>query len=238
MKISTSNRGFTLIELLVVIAIIAILASILFPVFGRARENARRTSCLSNMKQIGLGIVQYTQDYDEMYMVSQGNTNNYALSRIGPYTKSDQIFVCPSATSGFTDILRSTGTGTTRNSYYVTGSGTPGGATYNWGLFGTPAVSIASVTAPSETIMMSEQSDNSSDWHIDFDPNAAPTGGNSDDANQRVTARHLDGAVYLFADGHTKWLKRGGTTNDATGANATINNVRYYYFWRSGVNGK
>src|SRR4028118_1774787 len=60
-----SRSGFTLIELLVVIAIIGILASILFPVFARARENARRSSCQSNLKQIGLGILQYTQDYDE-----------------------------------------------------------------------------------------------------------------------------------------------------------------------------
>ena len=62
-----NRRAFTLIELLVVIAIIAILAAILFPVFARARENARRASCMSNMKQIGLGIMQYTQDYDETY---------------------------------------------------------------------------------------------------------------------------------------------------------------------------
>jgi prepilin-type N-terminal cleavage/methylation domain-containing protein len=61
------NRAFTLIELLVVIAIIAILAAILFPVFARAREQARKTSCLSNMKQIGLGIGMYVQDYDEKY---------------------------------------------------------------------------------------------------------------------------------------------------------------------------
>src|SRR5688572_16253581 len=60
-----THKGFTLIELLVVIAIIAILASILFPVFARARENARRSSCQSNLKQLGLGFIQYTQDYDE-----------------------------------------------------------------------------------------------------------------------------------------------------------------------------
>jgi prepilin-type N-terminal cleavage/methylation domain-containing protein len=61
------RKGFTLIELLIVIEIIAILAAVLFPVFGRARENARRSSCQSNLKQIGMGLLQYTQDYDESY---------------------------------------------------------------------------------------------------------------------------------------------------------------------------
>ncbi|MBM3498472.1 MAG: DUF1559 domain-containing protein [Armatimonadetes bacterium] len=61
------SQGFTLIELLVVIAIIAILAAILFPVFARAREKARQTSCLSNVKQLGLGVMMYCQDYDETY---------------------------------------------------------------------------------------------------------------------------------------------------------------------------
>src|SRR6218665_2214986 len=70
------RHGFTLIELLVVIAIIAILAAILFPVFARARENARRSACQSNLKQIGLGIMQYTQDYDERYPIRY--YNNYA----------------------------------------------------------------------------------------------------------------------------------------------------------------
>ena len=94
------KRAFTLIELLVVIAIIAILASILFPAFARARENARRASCMSNLKQIGLGIMQYTQDYDESFPFAG---NEYPIAAgvdfpnlLQPYTKSTAIFVCPS----------------------------------------------------------------------------------------------------------------------------------------------
>jgi len=97
-----AHRGFTLIELLVVIAIIAILAAILFPVFARARENARRSSCQSNLKQIGLGIVQYTQDFDERMPTAGGNNCAAAdpitwRAKIFPYVKSAQVFVCPSA---------------------------------------------------------------------------------------------------------------------------------------------
>jgi prepilin-type N-terminal cleavage/methylation domain-containing protein/prepilin-type processing-associated H-X9-DG protein len=103
-----SRRGFTLIELLVVIAIIAILASILFPVFARARENARRSSCLSNMKQQGLGVMQYTQDYDEKYPQAYYYPDNSSSSGgyahwsglIQPYVKSNQLFVCPSDKNG------------------------------------------------------------------------------------------------------------------------------------------
>jgi prepilin-type N-terminal cleavage/methylation domain-containing protein/prepilin-type processing-associated H-X9-DG protein len=87
--------GFTLIELLVVIAIIAILASILFPVFARARENARRSSCSSNMKQIMLGVLQYVQDYDEKYPLRDTSTRSWTIF-VQPYLKSEQIFHCPS----------------------------------------------------------------------------------------------------------------------------------------------
>jgi len=107
------RAAFTLIELLVVIAIIAILAAILFPVFAQARESARKASCISNTKQLGLGVMMYVQDYDEMYPCNSWDTppigtadtdahNAGFLSatqwvwRIMPYIKNKQIFVCPS----------------------------------------------------------------------------------------------------------------------------------------------
>lgn len=95
--------GFTLIELLVVIAIIALLAAILFPVFGRARENARRSSCQSNLKQIGVAVLQYAQDYDEIYPMTRwnppanlGGTRMSWMHCTQPYMKSYQIYRCPS----------------------------------------------------------------------------------------------------------------------------------------------
>lgn len=125
MSKSVSRRGFTLIELLVVISVIAILAAILFPVFGRVRENARRSSCASNLKQIGLGIMQYAQDYDEVMVPSYldgtcdspggfgygTNTGtclgvtvagNYKwMDLVYSYVKSDAVFNCPSVGNNF-----------------------------------------------------------------------------------------------------------------------------------------
>ncbi len=99
-----NRRGFTLIELLVVIAIIAILAAILFPVFAQAREKARQTACLSNLRQVGLGLQMYAQDYDEVLPTSIDVVNfadpkapNNFLAALIPYIKSKAIFICPSS---------------------------------------------------------------------------------------------------------------------------------------------
>ena len=103
---STRRTGFTLIELLVVIAIISILASMLFPTFARAREQARKTVCVSNTKQIGLGILQYTQDYDESYPIGfpfwasslspAPPPDRLLVNVVDPYIKSTQVWSCPS----------------------------------------------------------------------------------------------------------------------------------------------
>ena len=103
------RKAFTLIELLVVIVIISILSAILFPVFARARENARRTSCMSNLKQISIGVMMYTQDYDETFMIRYQDPNDNSLYDrfagekawsvlLQPYIKSTQLFKCPSQT--------------------------------------------------------------------------------------------------------------------------------------------
>jgi prepilin-type N-terminal cleavage/methylation domain-containing protein/prepilin-type processing-associated H-X9-DG protein len=92
---SLARRGFTLIELLVVIAIIAILASILFPVFAKAREKARQASCASNEKQLTLGVIQYTQDNDEQMPEGGGNIGRGWGARIYPYVKSVNVYKCP-----------------------------------------------------------------------------------------------------------------------------------------------
>ncbi len=124
-----TKKAFTLIELLVVIAIIAILAAILFPVFGRARESARRSSCQSNMKQIGLGMQQYQQDYDERvvpyrnavpnpysnaandpFLGTSGTPSTRTASfmnvLLDPYIKSEQIWLCPSNPDAWVNVDR------------------------------------------------------------------------------------------------------------------------------------
>jgi len=146
MNYSKKNGGFTLIELLVVIAIISILASILFPVFARARENARRASCMSNLKQFGLALMQYTQDYDGQYpkysdvnlhppvapdppggYYASNPLNGYTWCQLTyPYHKSLNIFFCPSTSQRDAGGVN---TKISQKNYganaYVMGAGTP-----------------------------------------------------------------------------------------------------------------
>ena len=212
-ELEKKRKGFTLIELLVVIAIIGILASILFPVFARARENARRTSCLSNLKQIGLGVMQYTQDYDEKLPLYQILTTP-SLSwqwQIMPYVKSTQLFVCPSAQK------IATGTANSCDPTYIPPipSNILGGYGMNYHYLGdTAGISLAAIDKSAETVFAGEANGLAS-TRVIYRPvlwgagsgstscvSPAPTFGDN------VADWHFGGNNILFCDGHAKWLKK------------------------------
>ena len=143
--VNGTKRGFTLIELLVVIAIIAILAAILFPVFAQAREKARAISCLSNMKQLGLGELMYNQDNDEKYTPGQnpyGEANGWA-GQLYPLIKSVAVFHCPDDA-------------TTPNGSVVSYGINRNTAVYNGGGTGADGQTIASFTSPAKTVLLFE----------------------------------------------------------------------------------
>jgi len=226
----SARKGFTLIELLVVIAIIAILAAILFPVFARAREKARQTSCLSNMKQIGLGLMMYVQDYDEMmpgfkvYLVG-GDSNTRGdgwYDAIEPYVKNEQIGICPSyrydSTYGRTNMPNATGYwGRTLTASY----GVPAqdsncvAALGNLGTmfsgYTPPGPSIASVTKPAETVMVFESTTN---WTQQTSGYGYDNSGNLRTINEAGVrgAQHFRHNMQMnvtFADGHAKSMDPG-----------------------------
>ena len=233
--------GFTLIELLVVIAIISILAAILFPVFARARENARRTSCLSNMKQMGLGMMQYMQDYDEVYPMHYNGSERWPQI-MNPYVKSNQLYQCPSRDAGFEYQGDYTSAGTIGygmnywlNSYYYPSSTERG-------------IKMAAIQRPTETVWIAEingiprgsnpSSVNAYQSYPSYygkvsNPSSTTYGMSvSPEPPGRLTERHLEGVNVLWADGHVKWLKREvlesdtGTTTTETLAKATCK-----YWW-------
>ena len=214
------KAGFTLIELLVVIAIIAIFAAILFPAFARARENARRASCSSNLKQIGLGLMQYAQDYDERlctmdstdfgstfalvedFMSPSAGTNS--LRGVFPYTKSTQILDCPSAPA-------------------ITGGGAPTAiSSTSYAENGVvTGRSLAVITNPSEIVYFQEIQGRSKYFTLrPMHQNFTNFGGYGLSAAtpaiywhqtvagvEEYSARHFDGGNLLFCDGHVKWRK-------------------------------
>ncbi len=201
----TRRTGFTLIELLVVIAIIAILAAILFPVFARAREKARQSTCLSNAKQIGLGLLMYMQDYDECFVrtsaadmtawAAAGNRHSVWYRAVMPYVKNNQLFICPS--DGNRTSARWDSTGSTWNES-TSAAGQwhfplSYGVNHNFG-----GASLAQIQFPAETGMAFECTLILSYEATDWDPRTTI----------RDASRHNDGFNSVMFDGHAKWYQR------------------------------
>jgi prepilin-type N-terminal cleavage/methylation domain-containing protein/prepilin-type processing-associated H-X9-DG protein len=188
MRHRNRQRAFTLIELLVVIAVIAILTSILFPVFARAREQARKSACLSNLKQVGLAVMLYVQDYDESYPMAYspvpssdpmpGTSASYWFNVLQPYAKNRNVWYCPTAGRLMvpgTDFQQYSG----GYAYNACGTSVPGSVgTTLWNGFGvmfddatgvaqcTPhgsIVKIAAVSNTSETILITDPASNGED---------------------------------------------------------------------------
>jgi prepilin-type N-terminal cleavage/methylation domain-containing protein/prepilin-type processing-associated H-X9-DG protein len=200
-KSNSTTKAFTLIELLVVIAIIAILAAILFPVFGRARENARATSCSSNLKQIGLAFIQYSQDYDEIYPIAGGaitwNPTSGGLSwmqALYPYTKSEQLYKCPSDTYSSTGI-------DSKYSYFMSAraafisAGSVAAATRESSIQ-FPSLFVTGGDTDSKIFAVTDADKD------DYSTNLMGFGTNGTTAYD--SRRHLGGQNILFADGHVK----------------------------------
>jgi prepilin-type N-terminal cleavage/methylation domain-containing protein/prepilin-type processing-associated H-X9-DG protein len=224
MQISALRRGFTLIELLVVIAIIAILAAILFPVFAQARDKARSVSCLSNMKQLGLALTMYLQDYDERVLPryaacpSTGPTSKNDLLWTGllqPYIKNKGIFVCSSATNtNYADQWRQwDGTidvNNNRGRVSVGYNQTISGWYYATDACGEMILpTLPQVFVPAKNVMFADSVSGDiaggfrgylfGNTGLNVPYTATPAGS--------MAARHQEGTNLTFFDGHAKWFK-------------------------------
>ena len=206
------RRGFTLIELLVVIAIIAILAAILFPVFARAREKARQTSCINNVKQMTMSLLMYAQDNDEMFGMAGGYQSarpcaDWWPTAIYPYVKNVQVYVCPSNQKQ----------GTTYNYWAQTFPLQPSYAALN----GLQYTALARVEYPAQKIIIMDSNHPAvPDWNRAQYALTCPTGtGCANGIANRIPERcpHSEGANVGFCDGHAKWGKHTGTATPPQG---------------------
>lgn len=186
------RRGFTLIELLVVVAIVSVLAAILFPVFQTVRENARRTTCQSNEKQLALGILLYAQGFDETLPPTQATDNTLWPDLINPYVKNAQIRACPD------DAGAANSYGLNELAFVdLTDEDHP------------PVQTLAAFQTSSDTVMLGETG-TADDFQTPRE-NAfkltVPDGDLNDPADARPAARHTSRADLAFMDGHVKALR-------------------------------
>jgi prepilin-type N-terminal cleavage/methylation domain-containing protein/prepilin-type processing-associated H-X9-DG protein len=236
------QKAFTLIELLVVIAIIAILAAILFPVFAQAREKARQISCLSNLKQVGLGLMQYYQDYDEQLVPWQNNSGTPSANGtvdsqgfitswdrlIQPYVKNNMVTGCPS------DLSFQAGAFPNGAPVAERSTSMPGSMGGNWCLnAGVPVEPprLAAIPQPASTIYLTER-DNCAAGGTGTPADARPIWGwcSVNDAESETAWRHSSGGNFLFADTHAKYVHYTETNAQGKSSGAHSYNSGVYRF--------
>ncbi|BDI30496.1 hypothetical protein CCAX7_25470 [Capsulimonas corticalis] len=219
--IAGSHRSaFTLIELLVVIAIIAILAAILFPVFAKAREKARQTSCASNMKQLGLAVMQYVQDSDETYPSAWGSDVCTQTWRqmVYNYVKSADVYRCPSNPAGKDAAWDpAAGNGCTARVYpqiwqsYSANSNSVNGLNQNAPFAnGNSPIALATIQAPAQVILLTEALAPYPDASIN-------------NTGVQLFAGHTQQTNLLFCDGHVKSMRLSQTINETDGGGSRTN---------------
>ena len=247
-KVQNGQAAFTLVEMLVVVAIVSMLAALLFPALGRARENARRASCLSNQQQIGLGLMQYTQDYDETLPAvtwgdscadanrNRGDANYNGLMSfplaLQPYIKSYGVLVCPSdpVAGGF---AKPNSLCFERQMLQADVPGAYAGIRFDpdamrrvlplsyaanyllsraqWSSINNPNLNLpgghalAAVRVPSHVFFTTEVGSDATGFAGYY---IVPGYGNgAGDVRWQRGARHLEGRIWTFLDGHAKWFK-------------------------------
>ncbi len=242
-----TRQGFTLIELLVVIAIIAILAAILFPVFQKVRENARRASCQSNMKQIALSVTQYTQDADEKFpngSAAHSGTGVGWAGEVYPYVKSIGVFKCPDDSTSPATAAGPAGGIRQPCSYGMNHNITATSGTGNLSQMNAPANTImlfevqgsqVELTDPNEADSLNGFGYNQNAGYLDNSASTAwnrganyatgpmcnpPTIDTSTNPSDK-TGRHTDNANYAFVDGHVKYVRGSGISAGYNAVNAT-----------------
>jgi len=232
MLVKKQKRGFTLIELLVVIAIIAILAAILFPVFSRAREQARKTACLSNMKQIGQAMMMYLQDWDETFPFftscfvpgGAGTATDMPQGKLHPYIKNAAVWDCPSeAIVGRSTNLKQIGNLAGWDGWGCRFPGEFAGHYVSIGVNEKLMPNVFHCQVRVEPVRMTEVVDpagtaavaDSNQWstcggtRVVFANAYASAELFSDPDHRSVSknTRHTEGSNIVYADGHAKWLK-------------------------------
>ena len=235
-EVDSKHKGFTLVVLLVVISIIAIIAAILFPVFARARENARRASCLNNLKQFGLAAMQYVQDYDGWYPrefvpttePSPTGRTNIVNNRwlwqeiLYPYHKNFDIVSCPSTLSGTKELGTNGVEGLAIGSYGMNealGPPPSSGPAVHESAFINVAEKYMFMDAGSYYIRPSYVLDKNGLSYLpgagSFKPVACDNVLTGDVGKDCGFGRHFGGVNMVFTDGHAKWLKSEVVYNEA-----------------------